>query len=160
MPANLLIPAGMIVSPLVPQGQLAVAPNFERFDGLTLPTTNPATSDPMSGGSGMGADYGFQIPGHYPRPGSMNTPVADQVYTPGPIRGVVGTVGGQPVELVAANHTKGMNGDYTQSKTHSIQFRKGVGQNNQGAAQTVALSEITNNPPQPGDLTAIIAGLA
>jgi len=34
------------------------------------------------------------------------------------------------------------------------------GQNNQGAAQTVVLSEITNAPPVPGDLTSIIAGLS
>jgi hypothetical protein len=55
-------------------------------------------------------------------------------------------------------------GDYTKGKFALVnQFRLGKtkglgGQNNQGAAQTVALSEITNNPPTPGDLSAIIAG--
>ena len=156
--AAILVPAGQIISPLVPQGELAVAPNFERFDGLEIPNTNPATADPMSSGTGTGADYGFDQLGHYPRPGAMNTPVSEQVYTTGPLVGVVGTVGGQPLGLVVGDRINRSTGDYTRSKTHSIQFRKGVGQNNQGAAQTVALSEITNNPPQPGDLSSIIAG--
>ena len=160
MATVLLVPAGMIVSPLVPQGQEAVAPNFERFDGLTLPLTNPATDNPESGGIGSGADYGFNHLSAYPRPGAVNTPVSEQTYTPGPLRGVVGTIGGQPIELVTSNRIHASEGSYTQSKTHSVQFRLGVGQANQGAAQTVQLSEITNNPPQPGDLTAIIAGLA
>jgi len=44
MATILLVPAGMIVSPLNPQLDLAVAPNFERFDGLTLPNDHPATT--------------------------------------------------------------------------------------------------------------------
>jgi len=159
MATILLVPAGMIVSPLNPQLDLAVAPNFERFDGLTLPNDHPATNDPERSCPGFGVDYGANVPGHYPRPGNMNTPMADQVYTPGPIKGVVGTIGGQP--LSGARVSDRINrppGDYTRSKTHSIQFRTGVGQNNQGMAQTVTLSEITNSPPQPGDITSIIAG--
>ena len=163
MPA-LLVPAGQLISPLVPQGMLAVGPNFERFDGLDIPDTNPATADPTSGGTGMGADYGMNVAGHYPRPGNMNTPVTEQVYTPGPLRGTVGTVDGQPLGLVTGDRIHRPGGAYSQSRTHSIQFRQGVPQASNisgiGAQQTVTLSEITSNPPQPGDITSIIAGLA
>lgn len=160
MASVLLVPPGQIVSPLVPQTQNAVAANFERFDGLTLPTTNPAGAQDGDA-IGLGWAYGFDQPGRYPRPGAVDTPPQDQTYTPGPLRGVVGTVGGQPVELTTRNRQKeNYRASYTKSRTPSIQFRKGVGQANQGAAQTVTLSEITSNPPQPGDLTSIIAGLA
>jgi hypothetical protein len=145
--------AGPLVGP--PQTappDLAVAPNFERFDGLEQPPLdNPAALDPMSGGSGgMGTDYG-----ETPRPGQMNQPVG-QVYNPGPISGVVGTVGGQPLPVEQWNYRG--PGNYTHSKTPSVQWRLGQGQAYQGVAQTVALSEITNNPPVPGDLTSILAG--
>jgi hypothetical protein len=39
-------------------------------------------------------------------------------------------------------------------------FRFGPGGAYQGVAQTAAMSEISNNPPQPGDLSSIIAGSA
>jgi hypothetical protein len=152
---------GMIVNPENPQLDLAVGPNFERFDGLTIPTDHPATSDPEAGPDGGGSPYGWNELGGSPRPGAGNTPDTQQVYTPGPIRGTVGTVDGQPLSAArVSNRIHRPPGAYTPSKTHSIQFRLGQGQNNQGAAQTVALSEITNNPPQPGDLTSIIAGLS
>lgn len=155
---------GMIVSPEVPQVDNAVAPNFERFDGLTLPTDNPATADPMAGGIGTGAEFGYNVVGAYPRPGAVNTPVPEQVYTPGPLKGTVGVVGGQPRPTAGSGQYREVAGStvggYTPGKTNSIQQRLGVGQNNQGAAQTVQLSEITSNPPQPGDLSAIIAGLS
>lgn len=158
----ILYPAGQIVNPDVPQLDLAVAPNFERFDGLDVPDTNPAGKDSECDDSvGQGWVYGFDQPGQYPRPGAVGTPIDKQVYTPGPLKGVVGTIGGQP--LAAAGTSDRIHrptGGYTPSKTHSIQQRLGVGQANQGAAQTVQLSEITSNPPQPGDLSSIIAGLA
>jgi hypothetical protein len=144
---------GPVVGPPVSAApDLAVAPGFERFDGLSQPPLDhPAALDPLSGGSGGGgAEYGAT-----PRPGQMNQPVG-QVYTPGPISGVVGTVGGQPLPVSPRIYKS--PGDYTHSRTHSIQWRLGQGQAFQGVAQTVALSEITSNPPQPGDLTAILAG--
>ena len=132
---------------------LAVGANFERFDGLSQPPLDhPAAQDPMYGGRGDVEAYGAS-----PRPGQKNQPVG-QEYTPGPISGVVGVVGGQPLP-VAPWLYKQKVGAYTPSKTHSIQHRLGQGQAYQGVAQTVALSEITDNPPQPGDLTMILAGL-
>lgn len=164
MASVLLVPAGQIVSPLVPQTDYAVGPDFERFDGLTIPTTNPAAGQdaevPCAGRQG-GADYGLDKLGSNPRPGAKNQPFEDWVYTPGPIKGTVGTVQGQPLPANAGvfQTVNGQRGAYTPGKSNSIQFRKGVGQANQGAAQTTQLSQITDNPPVPGDLSSIIAGL-
>jgi len=136
--------------PIVPgqaPAELAHASNFERFDGLEIPTT--AGRDENQLGTAYGAT---------PRPGGVNTPVVEQTYTAAPIRGVVGTVGGQP--LPVADWLYAGDRGYTPSETPSIQHRLGSGQAYQGAAQTVALSEITNNPPIPGDLSGIIAGWA
>jgi hypothetical protein len=177
--------AGMQVSPKVPQTDYAVAANFERFDGLdnTAPSPNggptqfpnnggetetigsgldhPASFDPLAGGTGGGGTwYGWNVPGHSPRPGQSNTPAAEQVYTEGPLQGTVGVVGGQPLPVSPRIYKSG--GAYTKSRTPSIQRRLGVGQHGPselGVAQTVQLSEITNAPPQPGDLTSILAGL-
>ena len=124
---------------------VAHAANFERFDGLELPTTNNTDENPL------GTNYGLT-----PRPGGINTPTKDQVYTRAPIRGVVGTLGGQPLPVGSWEQTHGRG--YTPSESPSIQFRLGAGQAYQGDAQTVALSEITNKPPVPGDLSGIIAG--
>lgn len=118
--------------------EVAVAPNFERFDGLE-PLDHPA------GGSDPGT-----------RPGGGETPLADQTYTPGPLAGVTASLGGQPLPVSDRIHRP--EGTTQQVNTPSVQHRLGVGQNNQGAAQTTALSSITNNPPQPGDLSSIIAG--
>lgn len=172
---------GEIVSPAVPQTDYAVAPNFERFDGLAarnLPTgpgiqpgelDHPASFDPWAGGTGGGgADYGLNGYGQEPlpkqtgpRPGQSNQPFG-QVYTEGPLQGVVGTLGGQPLAVVVGDRIHRPTGDYTHSKWPTVQQRLGVGQygpSELGVAQTVALSEITNSPPVPGDLTAILAGL-
>lgn len=132
--------------PATPPVELAHAANFEEFDGLTTPTTNNTNL------GNFGIEYGPS-----PRPGAGQTPLNEQVYTPGPIRGVVGKIGGQP--LPVANPLYRIGRGYTPANyTQRIQTRLGVGQNNQGAAQTVALSEITNNPPVPGDISSIIAG--
>lgn len=154
---------GMVVGPAVPQADYAVGPGFERFDGLDIPADHPAQGDPEAGWSAGGSAYGWNDLAGSPRPGQSNTPVADQVYTQGPLRGTVGTVEGQPLPAQAGvfrTVNQSPSGTYTPGKTNSIQHRLGVGQNNQGAAQTVQLSEITNNPPEPGDLSAIIAGLS
>lgn len=144
--AVLLVPgqAGMIVNPDLPQPELAVAANFERFDGLSQPQLQNPAGQPNVRGSDN-------------RPGqSVVTP---DVYTPGPISGVVGVTGGQPLPVADCIHRGA--GDYTKSRTPSIQFMLGVGQHGPselGVAQTVALSQITGNPPVPGDLTSILAG--
>ena len=125
-----------------PQTASPVAPNFERFDGLT-PLDQPVHDNPYGAAN--------------PRPGGGGTP-SDRVYTRGPLAGVVGTLGGQPIPAKCGVYKH--EGDYTPSSNIGVQFRLGVGQGYQGVAQTVALSEITSNPPEPGDLTSILAGLA
>lgn len=143
-----LLNAGALIGPQVPQADVAVGPNFERFDGLS----QPELENPAKRGQ---TDYYPEGP----RPGqAIGTP---DVYTPGPISGVVGTVGGQP--LPTSDRIQRPPGGYTPSLTPSVQQRTGVGQYGPsalGAAQTVQLSEITSNPPVPGDLASIIAGLA
>jgi len=133
--------------PRTPPIELNHAYNFQEFDGLEVPLGNAPGEVPF------GINYGST-----PRPGALNTPLDQQTYTRGPLRGTVGVVGGQP--LPVANPLYRLGRGYTPSITPSIQFRIGAGQNYQGAAQTVALSEVTNNPPVPGDLSGIIAGWA
>jgi hypothetical protein len=150
--------AGMLVNPNVPQTDNAVAANYEAFDGL-MPLDNPAADQGDSGAVTGGAQYGWNEPGHSPRPGATDQPEG-QVYTKGPLSATVGTLGGQP--LPVSNRIYKGTGDYTRSRTPSIQQRLGIGQHGPselGVAQTVQLSEITNAPPQPGDLTSILAGL-
>jgi hypothetical protein len=152
MAGAILVPAGMIVSPDVPQTDYAVGPNFERFDGLGQPLLeNPAGRDRT--------DY---YPAG-PRPGqSAGTP---DVYTQGPISSPTGTLGGQPLPVSPRIKRSVVSGPGTVTLVNSpsVQFRTGVGQHGPsslGAANTVALSEITSSPPVPGDLTSIIAGLS
>lgn len=152
----LLLGFGGFKVPTVPQPDIAVAANFERFDGLDVPATNPATSRPDSARGG-GSRYGYNEPSHYPRPGAVDTPPAEQTYTPGALRGLTNTLGGQPLPVRDWKYAGGRR--YTPGRTHSIQHRIGDGQNYGGAAQTVALSQITGNPPVPGDLSGIIAGI-
>lgn len=130
----------------------AVGPDFERFDGLSEPPLQN-TPTPRDGG------IRFWDPGDGPRPGQSDT--TEQVYTPGPISGVVGVFDGQPLPVGDRIHRT--PGAYTPSQTPTIQNRLGQGQRGPsalGADQTVFLSEITDNPPVAGDLTSIIAGLA
>ena len=61
--------------PAVPPAELAHAPNFEEFDGLTTPATN---------NTNLG-DFGIEY-GSTPRPGQRQTPLEEQTYTRGPIR--------------------------------------------------------------------------
>jgi hypothetical protein len=134
-----------------PLPDLAIAPNFERFDGLGQPPLDhPAgTVD----GNRLGEAYGPS-----PRPGQHNQEEG-QVYTPGALVGVTGTIGGQPLPTSDRIHRPA--GATTGATAPSIQFRQGVGQRGPselGAAQTVALAGITTNPPVPGDLSLIISG--
>lgn len=138
---------------------LRVAPNFERFDGLDVPASNPATSDPDAGGTGFGANYGWNVPGASPRPGAVDEPIG-QVYTEGPLKGLANTIGGQPLPVRDWKYPAGRT--YTGARAPSVQFRQGVGQRGPselGAAQTTFLGGITANPPEPGDLASIIAGV-
>jgi hypothetical protein len=142
-----------------PTEDLRLAPNFERFDGLEVPADHPGTADPNFGKRTGGAAYGWDKGANSPRPGQSDQPDG-QVYTPGPLRGLVGVIGGQP--LPVRNWKYRAQGKATPAKAPSVQFRQGVGQRGPsglGAAQTTALGGITNNPPEPGDLSAIIAGL-
>jgi hypothetical protein len=134
-----------------PLPDLAIASNFERFDGLGQPPLDhPAgTVD----GNPLGESYGDT-----PRPGQLNQEEG-QEYTPGVLSGVVGAIGAAPLPVA---DWKYHHGNYTGATAPGVQFRLGVGQRGPselGAAQTVALGGITNNPPEPGDLSAIIAGV-
>jgi hypothetical protein len=139
---------GGFVVPTDAQADIAVGPNFERFDGLDVPDTNPAAV--TDGSPRPGDNYGDT-----PRPGGTDQQEG-QVYTQGALKGLTNTLGGQPLPV---NDWKFRGRrTYTPGKTNSIQHRLGDGQNNGGAAQTVTLSQITGNPPIPGDLSGIIAG--
>jgi hypothetical protein len=143
-----------------PSPDLKVAPNYERFDGLEIPTDHPGTVTGEDT-TGTGAVFGFDKLGAYPRPGAVDQPEG-QVYTPGALRGLVGVIGGQPLPVRNWKFQSDGRDGYTGAKSPGVQFRQGVGQRGPselGAAQTVVLGGITNNPPEPGDLSAIIAGL-
>lgn len=138
--AGMILSAGPdLVVPTAPPSDQAVAANFERFDGLT-PLDHPA---------GQRIFY----PGGGPRPGSQPTP---DTYTPGPQAGLVNTLGGQPLP-VSPRITR-PPGETTYTTALGVQFRTGVGQNYQGVAQTVALADITNNPPVPDSMSTILGG--
>jgi hypothetical protein len=144
-------PAAVVAVPQEnPYPDLKVAPNFERFDGLGQPPLDhPAGTED---GNWFGESYGPS-----PRPGQHNQEEG-QVYTPGALVGVTGTIGGQPLPV---SDWKFHTGGNTAAVAPGVQFRLGVGQHGPselGAAQTVALGGITNNPPEPGDLSSIISG--
>ena len=152
MPAALLPLASPLIVGGTPQPDQGVAWNFERFSGFE-PLDHPGTA--------LGDTAIAQPDANYPRPGQHSTPLVEQTYTPSTLSRPVGVVGGQP--LPTSSRIFRAPGDYTRAKAPTIQWRLGVGQNGPsslGAANTVQLSEITNNPPQPGDLASIIAGQA
>ena len=155
MPGAVLLVPGMAGFIEGPQTELAVSPNFESFDGLGIfPDTGPESSvyygDPVAQREG-------------PSDRGTPTPLTEQVYTPSPNSGLVNTLGGQPYPASAGVNRGGKGpGYYTPTVAQSQQFRLGIGQHGPselGVAQTVKLSEITSNPPEPGDLTSILAGL-
>lgn len=141
------------IVPQVPPEDMAVAANFERFDGLDEP---PLLNRP--GEVPLGADYGTT-----PRPGQRNTPLSEQVYTPGPLSGLVGVLGGQPWPVGNERPPNASaKGHYTPAPGRIVGGPKLVvgSQHNPALAQTVFFSELTSSPPQPGDLTSILAGLS
>lgn len=141
------------VVPDEPQPDMAVGENFQQFSGVG----DPVLEHPA----------GWQRTGYYtednPRPGqSIGTP---DTYTPSPLTGLANTLGaGQaamPEYGPAGESVYRPPGSAALVVTPSVQFRLGVGQHGPselGVAQTVQLSSITGNPPQPGDLTSILAG--
>ncbi len=167
MPGAVLLVPGMAGFIEGPQLELGVGPNYEQFDGLTDWDPNtPENSEPI--GPEASVYYGDPVA---QREGPSNrgtpTPLQDQVYTPGPVSGIVSTLGGQPWPARAGVYRANVTGDggrqgaYTPAVAQGVQFRLGVGQRGPselGVAQTVALGEITNYPPEPGDLTSILSG--
>lgn len=145
-------PAAVVPVPEAsPVPDLAIASNFERFDGLGQPPLDHPAGE--VDGNRLGESYGAS-----PRPGQHNQEEG-QVYTQGALVGVTGTIGGQPLPVRDWKYPTA--GNYTGATAPGIQFRMGVGQRGPselGAAQTVALAGITNNPPEPGDLSMIISG--
>ncbi len=139
MPANLLLPNDPATVPETPQPATAVAGNFEQFDGLA-PLDNEPGQPPVEGSPSS--------------PGGNPTP---SVFTHGPLAGLTNTLGGMP--LPVENPLWKFNGKAQYVYLNYRQFPAySTGQNYQGVAQTVALNEITANPPQPGDLQSILAG--
>src|SRR5215472_9126528 len=134
------------IVPATPQPDVAVAANYERFDGLE-PLANNESGVPF------GANY-------YPSaiPGHVNTPVPQQSYTRSPSGGVVGTVGGQPLPIGQWNYRG--PGDYSRAGTRTVGGPKRGQQWYRGQSETVFFAELQANPPEPGSLSAIIAGLA
>lgn len=141
------------IVPGTPPADMAVASNFERFDGLGEP---PLDNAPAA------VPFGTAYPGS-PRPGQLNTPPDEQVYTRSPNSGLVGVLGGQPLPVgnrlpPAAN----AEGQVTLASRRVVGGPKLVlgSQHNPSLAATVYMSEITSSPPQPGDMTSILAGLS
>lgn len=132
------------IVPARPPADLAVAANYERFDGLE-PLDHPAGMVP------------FGSYGPAPRTPGI-TPPAEQTYTPGPQSALVNTLGGQPLPVAPwdDNHARG----YTPAPAKVIGGPKMGRQLNNGIAETVFFADLQSNPPVPGDLASIIAGLA
>lgn len=126
-----------------------VAPNYERFDGLE-PLYDFEGEPSGFVPTALGDSYGPSG-----RPGQLNT------HGPriGGIPGKVGSVGASPWPVDNPNHP-----GYPRATVHATQlttqYRLGPGGAAPGLAQTIAMTEITNAPPQPGDLTSILAGLS
>lgn len=132
------------IVPATPQPDMAVAANYERFDGL-MPLDQSSLIP-------FGVDYGPT-----PIPGQNQTPIAEQTYTPGPNVGLVNTLGGQP--LPVGQWSGRREGGYTPAPPRTIGGPKMGRQHYNGIAETVFFAELQSNPPQPGDLASIIAGI-
>jgi hypothetical protein len=151
---NFLVPAN-------PPLDDAVAPNFQRFDGVDGPGDNyDAHPTPLGW-------LNYEGKGTGPKPGSGGSPEEDIVYTPGPHYGITNVLGGQPYPAADwqpdGSVTPDLNRGFTPGKTYrSPQFWLGKlgygGQNNNGVEQTLMFSELNNNPPVPGDLATIMSG--
>lgn len=142
--AGVLI-AGSRPVPSTPPVETAVAPYYERFDGLEAigqVPGNGVTSTPF------GVSYG-----EAPDPGRLNAP-----FTLGHgIAGKVGSVGASPLPVADRIHRMGAVSVHVSQLT--TQFRHGPGGSGfQGIAQTLAMTEIQQNLPEPDQLSSIILG--
>ena len=129
-----------------------VAENYERFDGLDS-TPYPGTIEAENAGNPYGAT---------PAPGKEGTRGIDG---PGPgrlgpnargISGVVGSVGAAPLPVADCLHRTDF--ETAAAVQGSYAYRLGPGGAYQGVAQTAAMTDILDNPPQPGDFASILFG--
>jgi hypothetical protein len=136
--------AGMLLDPTVqdfivpsadPTDQ-AVAWDFQRFDGLS-PLYHPGGQP--------------NVVGSPSRPGLQPPPDPD---TPGPRAGLPTPGCAEP--LPVADPLFRPPGDTTYAPAYSTQFRKSVGQNYQGVAQTAAMNQLYENPPVADPISSII----
>ena len=134
--------------PTTPPLRANVAADYERYDGLDQRQGDTPENAVLT--TALGRSYG-----ETPAPGRINAP-----YTrPNGIAGKVGSVGASPLPVAAAVHRDPREMRSTRVSQLTTQYRHGPGAKPGGLAQTIAMTEITRNPPQPGDLTSILAGL-
>ncbi len=142
--AGVLI-AGSNAVPSTPPVEEAVAPYYERYDGL-----EPIGQVPGNGviSTPFGVSYGEQ-----PDPGRLNAP-----FTRGNgIAGKVGSVGASPLPVADRIHRMGAESVKVSQLT--TQFRMGPGSSGfQGIAQSVSMTEIQQGLPSPEGLSSIYTG--
>ena len=133
---SLLSISGFVV-PATPPLETAVAPNYERFDGLEeFPSMVPTA---------LGTSYGPTG-----RPGQLNT---ESPITRG-IEGLVGSVGAAPYPV--DNALKKSTGFATERvSVLTTQFNRGPGGANPGYAATALMSDLAANPPQVDQMSSI-----
>jgi hypothetical protein len=137
---RLLIAARSFIIPASPPADRVVAENFSQFDGFNDPTHKASEGTP----SGT-------------KPADQPTLTADLKATYSPLTGIRNVLGGMP--LPVANP---FEGDYGTSTAYpdnfTQQYRLGTPQGYQGVAQSVALGDITQTPPQTESIDSILAG--
>lgn len=136
-----------LIVPATPQPDMAVAANYERFDGLIPLDNNPG-----------GVPFGDDVYGHAPRD-SGQTPISEQVFTHAVNGGLVNTLGGQPLPVRQWSGTPGGR-TFTPAGSKLIGGPKMGHQMTTGIAETVFFGELQQSPPVPGDLLSIISGQA
>lgn len=146
---SLLAATGQIV-PRDPPLQSAVAPNYERFDGLDEIGQVP-------GNGIISTPFGVSY-GESPDPGRVNAP-----FTLGHgIAGKVGSVGASPYPVATQNGPNRTAETLRSSVSVSqltTQFRMGPGGSGfQGIAQSVQMTEIQQGLPAPDPLASIYLG--
>lgn len=143
--------SGLMISyakpvPVTPPLESRVQENYVRYDGLD--------STPYPGLEVSPLEDAYPTT---PRPGASASDTKGKL---GPnargIPGVVGSVGATP--LPVGDCLKKTVFETVAATQSNPNFRFGPGGAYQGIAQTLAMSEITNNPPQPGDLASIFMG--
>lgn len=131
--------------PASPPLQDRLDADYRRFDGLD--------STPYPGGENTGLEVPYAST---PRPGQAGTHGDAMGPNARGIPGVVGSVGAAP--LPVGDCLRKVSFATVAATQSNPNFRGGPGGAYQGIAQTLAMTEISQNPPQPGDLASIIAG--